>query len=513
MDVKQTGGFIRLLRKEKGLTQEELAHELNVTNKTISRWETGSGYPDVDSMMALSDYFGISVNELLLGRRKVPADPVPGPKTDESSNTEEIRKKEQAQIACDSLDLSVKKRRFSRVAAALAVMLAVVLLISTIVIATIRRDNRPEPPIPETPVLFSSPLVEKEIRNQLGRMEGELFPSDLKKITSIVLYDGRFDDLSDLEKLPFLSSLVFSAAEITDPSPIGRLSALRTLYVEDSVLSDISFLSELTGLRKLRLIRDGITDISPLAGLMSLQVLSLDGNKITDISPLLGLSSLTSLSASWNPIVPEQVTVLRAALTCKIECSVSTDASVTLWPIDADGDGKKEYIAADMLDLAAGSAQIVLLNSEGILIDQITEYEIDGVHERIAIVYDAVGGECILLECEVRNEVNPAYQLFQVRDGKLCIVEWSEERKNDTQDAQGDDDRLCELYRNASILFSTDGKGLIDYGAYRKDTGEFISGGTCGYIGAAELPQRVKERIEEAGFVVIGADIGLNVTS
>lgn len=69
MDAKQTGRFIAELRKERGSTQEGLAQELNVTDKAVSRRETGVGFPDVDYMMALSAFLGVSVNELLSGER------------------------------------------------------------------------------------------------------------------------------------------------------------------------------------------------------------------------------------------------------------------------------------------------------------------------------------------------------------------------------------------------------------------------------------------------------------
>ncbi|MBQ8399262.1 MAG: helix-turn-helix transcriptional regulator [Clostridia bacterium] len=69
MDAKQTGAFIAQLRKERGLTQAQLALKLNVTDKAVSRWETGKGYPDITSLLALSEEFGISVNELLTGKR------------------------------------------------------------------------------------------------------------------------------------------------------------------------------------------------------------------------------------------------------------------------------------------------------------------------------------------------------------------------------------------------------------------------------------------------------------
>ena len=69
MTSKECGNFISELRKEKKLTQKELAEKINVSDKAISRWETGKGYPDVTSLVSLSEYFDVSVNELLAGKR------------------------------------------------------------------------------------------------------------------------------------------------------------------------------------------------------------------------------------------------------------------------------------------------------------------------------------------------------------------------------------------------------------------------------------------------------------
>ena len=69
MDQILTGQFIKAIRKEKGLTQRELAERLNISEKTVSKWETGKGLPDVGLMLPLSKVLGISVNELLSGQR------------------------------------------------------------------------------------------------------------------------------------------------------------------------------------------------------------------------------------------------------------------------------------------------------------------------------------------------------------------------------------------------------------------------------------------------------------
>lgn len=79
MDKNATGNFIAELRKEKGMTQSELAKQLSVSDKAVSRWETGKGLPDLTSLMALGSIFSLTVDELLSGKRS---------KKDESSRCE-----------------------------------------------------------------------------------------------------------------------------------------------------------------------------------------------------------------------------------------------------------------------------------------------------------------------------------------------------------------------------------------------------------------------------------------
>ena len=69
MDAQKCGEFITKLRKEKNLTQKDLANELNVSDKAISRWETGKGFPDVESLQSLSKFFAVTINELLAGEK------------------------------------------------------------------------------------------------------------------------------------------------------------------------------------------------------------------------------------------------------------------------------------------------------------------------------------------------------------------------------------------------------------------------------------------------------------
>ncbi len=69
MNLQQTGNFIAQLRKEKNYTQQELADLLHVSDKAISRWETGRGFPDLSNLEPLSEVLDVSVAELLKGER------------------------------------------------------------------------------------------------------------------------------------------------------------------------------------------------------------------------------------------------------------------------------------------------------------------------------------------------------------------------------------------------------------------------------------------------------------
>lgn len=69
MDKVKIGAFIAKCRKEKGITQEQLAEELNVTNKAVSKWETGNCLPDASLYEPLCSILGISISELFAGCR------------------------------------------------------------------------------------------------------------------------------------------------------------------------------------------------------------------------------------------------------------------------------------------------------------------------------------------------------------------------------------------------------------------------------------------------------------
>ena len=82
MEQEEIGKFIAENRKAKGLTQIEFAEKLGVSNKSVSRWETGKNMPDVSLFLPLCELLGISVNELIIGERI---------STEESKKADEIK--------------------------------------------------------------------------------------------------------------------------------------------------------------------------------------------------------------------------------------------------------------------------------------------------------------------------------------------------------------------------------------------------------------------------------------
>ena len=70
MNQQKMGEFLKHLRKEKGLTQEQLAEYFRVSSRTVSRWETGSNMPDVEMLIELADFYDVDICEIIDGERK-----------------------------------------------------------------------------------------------------------------------------------------------------------------------------------------------------------------------------------------------------------------------------------------------------------------------------------------------------------------------------------------------------------------------------------------------------------
>ena len=72
MDQIKIGRFIAAMRRERGMTQRELAEAMNLSNRTISKWECGDGLPELANIPALCELLGVTADELLRGEQKTP---------------------------------------------------------------------------------------------------------------------------------------------------------------------------------------------------------------------------------------------------------------------------------------------------------------------------------------------------------------------------------------------------------------------------------------------------------
>lgn len=70
MNPKEIGRFLKELRNEKGITQEQLAEMLGVSGRTVSRWETGTNLPDLSILVQISEFYDVEIKEILSGKRK-----------------------------------------------------------------------------------------------------------------------------------------------------------------------------------------------------------------------------------------------------------------------------------------------------------------------------------------------------------------------------------------------------------------------------------------------------------
>lgn len=70
MNQVKIGNFLKELRKEKALTQEQLAEQFNVSSRTVSRWENGNNMPDISVLVMLSEFYDVDIREIIDGERK-----------------------------------------------------------------------------------------------------------------------------------------------------------------------------------------------------------------------------------------------------------------------------------------------------------------------------------------------------------------------------------------------------------------------------------------------------------
>ena len=100
MEKKTIGGFISALRKANGMTQKDLAERLNVSDKSVSRWENDEGAPDLSLIPVIAEIFGVTCDELLRGERKSPEQRAESTEESEPSPTAEKQLQRMLKYLC-----------------------------------------------------------------------------------------------------------------------------------------------------------------------------------------------------------------------------------------------------------------------------------------------------------------------------------------------------------------------------------------------------------------------------
>ena len=122
MDKEKTGQLITELRKEKGLTQKQLAEALNVTDKAVSKWERGLSFPDISMLEPISELLGVSIMEILAGERQ---------SGEETMSREEAKDLINASVELSEEEIRHKKER-SRLIIIILIILAMLLVSITL---------------------------------------------------------------------------------------------------------------------------------------------------------------------------------------------------------------------------------------------------------------------------------------------------------------------------------------------------------------------------------------------
>ena len=107
------------LRKQKGLSQEELANRLNVSRQTVSKWEVGDSTPDMEKLIAISDLFDVSLDKLVMGK-------------DDAPDAQPSSKSELATVLNEKVLTSKNKKKAKSILKIIAIIAGVVLAIDEI---------------------------------------------------------------------------------------------------------------------------------------------------------------------------------------------------------------------------------------------------------------------------------------------------------------------------------------------------------------------------------------------
>lgn len=150
MDQIKIGSFLKELRMEKGLTQAKLAEQLNTTNRSVSRWETGSTLPDISILIELADFYEVDIKEIIVGERK-------------SENMTENLKETLVTVA--DYSKRTNNKRMTKVIVLISLIFVVLLTLIIILFVSKSRgiDNSDMYPV------YEQVYLDKEVTNELLR--------------------------------------------------------------------------------------------------------------------------------------------------------------------------------------------------------------------------------------------------------------------------------------------------------------------------------------------------------
>lgn len=215
MNQSKMGKLIKKIRKEKGLTQAELADKLNLSCKTISKWECGNGCPDISVLKELSEILDISISELLSG---------------ELGDKKEID-------SCIVESVSYYNRRFKK---KIVILIVILLLCLMPVIVLLVGEMGKFKHLPSFTTLTMNNKTEKlalALKNYDYDLLKDLFSTDGK----VAVSSDDINDYSLEELLVMVKKLEDRGVEFTDFSYDGSTYGDKVYYNVSFSLDDISY--------------------------------------------------------------------------------------------------------------------------------------------------------------------------------------------------------------------------------------------------------------------------------
>ena len=228
MNQEKIGKFISNCRKEKNITQSELAEKLNITNRTVSRWENGKNMPDYSILKDLCNILDIDINEFINGERL--------PKEEKNNNNIDLILKEYYKMK------KQRDRLRSIIIVGVIISINIILVVGTILYLTIGFDNRLHITTNKTEYNNVIGSKAKGVYKNKWSMSEEIFPKSIKKLNVLdfkMINESFIDD-------QYLSYLVVDYDEKSYQKEIERLKKLgieKYNYYEVTGFSNYKLLS------------------------------------------------------------------------------------------------------------------------------------------------------------------------------------------------------------------------------------------------------------------------------